>query len=282
MLCCGLVFYADNSEAGDTFQFSGDSTAIVLAEGKERTLLEGDAEIISDDITLRAQSIELYGTDFRYAETTEKVEIIDSARDMTITAHSVLFDRETENARAHGDVIVDDRENELIAKSGYLETREGGDLLLMQTSVRVLQDDLIARAQFLRYRRVEEVLELSGFPIVYWKGDEYRATRIVLNLDTEEIELQGRVEGEVVVDEDEEDVENTDAENGDVENADVENGDVENADVENGENIPIESEGNPDDNIDNEETRNTAAEEKAVENINTDRGIEDDAGSSSR
>lgn len=183
----------------DSFRFSGDRTEIVLAEGRERTVLRGNARVVSADITLEADQITLSGPDFRYAETTGRVRVTDAARDMTITADSLRFDRETENSRATGNVIVEDRANDLVVKGGYLETRDGGDLLFMQIAVRVLQDDLTARSQFLRYIRPEEILELSGFPVVYWKGDQYRATRIVLNLDTEEIEMQGRVEGSVFV-----------------------------------------------------------------------------------
>ena len=187
----------------DTFEFSGDRTSIVLAEGRERTLLTGNARVISDQITLQALEIELSGEDFRYAETRGDVRVDDAEREILITADILFFDRETENSRARGDVLVEDGANDLLVKGGYLETRNGGDLILMQSGVRVLQDDLTARSQFLRYRREEEVLELSGFPVVYWKGDEYRATRIVLNLETEEIELQGQVEGAVVIEEDE-------------------------------------------------------------------------------
>jgi lipopolysaccharide export system protein LptA len=183
----------------DTFSFSGDRTEVVLAEGRERTLLEGNARVVSNDVTLEADEIELSGTDFRYAELRGGVRVIDSARDLVITAGDLSFDRETENSRARESVMVEDNGNDLLLKGGYLETRDGGDLLFVQVAVRVLRDDLTARAQFLRYRRVDEVLELSGFPVVYWKGDEYRASRIVLNLETEEIELQGRVEGEIEV-----------------------------------------------------------------------------------
>lgn len=186
---------------GDTFSFSGDRTEVTLAEGRERTLLEGNARVVSNQITLEAGEIELSGTDFRYAELRSTVRIVDSDRDLIITAEEVSFDRTTENSRARNNVIVEDNGNDLLLKGGYLETREGGDLLFVQSSVRVLRDDLTARAQFLRYRREDEVLELSGFPVVYWKGDEYRAGRIILNLETEEIELQGRVEGEIAVEE---------------------------------------------------------------------------------
>ena len=200
-----LLFVTGGDFLGaDAFSFSGDRTEVVLAEGRERTLLEGNARVVSDAITLDADEIELSGTDFRYAETRGNVRVTDAERDLVITAESLRFDRETENSQAQGSVMVEDVGNELLLKGGYLETRDGGDLIFVQIAVRVLQDDLTARAQFLRYRRDEDILELSGFPVVFWHGDEYRASRIVLNLETEEIELQGRVEGSVVVEEDEE------------------------------------------------------------------------------
>jgi lipopolysaccharide export system protein LptA len=198
-----LLLFAIPAHA-DTFSFSGDRTEVVLAEGRERTLLEGNARVVSNDITLEAGEIELSGSDFRYAELRSAVRITDTARDLIITAEEVSFDRTTENSQARTNVSVEDNGNDLLLKGGYLETREGGDLLFVQSSVRVLRDDLTARAQFLRYRRQDEVLELSGFPVVYWKGDEYRAGRIILNLETEEIELQGRVRGEIAVEEEDE------------------------------------------------------------------------------
>ena len=66
-----------------------------------------------------------------------------------------------------------------------------------------MREDLTARAQFMRYRRDDDVLELSGFPVVFWDGDEYRARRIVMNLETEEIELIGQVQGAVQLADDE-------------------------------------------------------------------------------
>ncbi len=189
--------------AADTFSFSGDRTEVVLAEGRERTLLTGNAVVESDDVLIRADSIELYGDDFRYAQCSGGVYAETHTNGVMVTADSFFYDRETDTSRAEGDVAVDDPENELVVKAGYLESRDDGNILQAQISVRVFQDDLTARAQFLRYRREEDTLELSGFPVVYWKGDEYRATRIVLNLETEEIELQGRVQGSIVIEDDE-------------------------------------------------------------------------------
>lgn len=184
----------------ESFRFSGDRTEIVLAEGRQRTVLRGNARVESNAFTLEATEIELSGQDFRYAELRGAVRVFDAGRDMTITAENLTFDRTTENTRATGNVLIEDGANDLVLRGGNLETRQGGDLIFVQIAVRVLQDDLVARAQFLRYRRPDSVIELSGFPIVYWKGDRYRASRIILNLDTEEVELQGQVEGAVTVD----------------------------------------------------------------------------------
>ncbi|MDA3951455.1 MAG: hypothetical protein PF508_19765 [Spirochaeta sp.] len=189
----------------DTFSFSGDRTEVVLTDGRERTLLEGNAVVTTAEIELRANEIELSGTDFRYADLRGAVVVFDSSRDMRITAETLRFDRTTENSRADGRVLVEDVENELILKGEHLETRDGGDLIFMQSAVRVLKEDLTARAQFLRYRRIDDTLELSGFPVVFWNGDEYRAVRIVMNLETEEIEMQGQVQGSIIVEDEDED-----------------------------------------------------------------------------
>jgi len=40
-------------------------------------------------------------------------------------------------------------------------------------------------------------LELTGSPSAYKDGDEYRATRILVNTETEDIHLEGEVSGSV-------------------------------------------------------------------------------------
>jgi hypothetical protein len=48
-----------------------------------------------------------------------------------------------------------------------------------------------------RYFRDEDRLELSGLPVVNWKGDTYRAARINVDLKSDRIQLEGAVSGEV-------------------------------------------------------------------------------------
>ena len=46
---------------------------------------------------------------------------------------------------------------------------------------------------------------MSGMPEVFWKDDYYSASRITINLETDEIELQGKVSGSVSTEEEETD-----------------------------------------------------------------------------
>ena len=93
---------------------------------------------------------------------------------------------------------MEDRKNEIIVRGHHLENRDRDDITLIQIGVRIVKKDLAARAEFARYQRKTDILELSGMPVAYWKKDEYKAARIVMNLDTEEITLLGEVKGSIV------------------------------------------------------------------------------------
>jgi lipopolysaccharide export system protein LptA len=183
--------------AAERFEFAGDSTRIVFAEGRERTLLSGNARITSDTMEIRADEIEIYGEDFRYALCTGNVRASDEERGIRIESAKLFFDREEEVLRAEGDAVLEDIENELVVRGGVLESRQQEELTIAQIQVRIFGDELTARGEYARYRRDDQVLELSGLPVVFWQGDEYRASRIIVNTETEEISLEGDVRGSI-------------------------------------------------------------------------------------
>ena len=55
----------------------------------------------------------------------------------------------------------------------------------------------MCRSEFARYNRNDDILELTGMPVVFWKNDEYRALRIIVDLDKDEITLEGKVSGSI-------------------------------------------------------------------------------------
>jgi lipopolysaccharide export system protein LptA len=211
-----LLLMVTSGVAAERFEFAGDSTRIVFAEGRERTLLSGNARVTSDTMEIRADEIEIYGEDFRYALCTGNVRASDEERGIRIESAELFFDREEEVLRAEGDAVLEDIENELVVRGGVLESRQQEELTIAQIQVRIFGDELTARGEYARYRRDDQVLELSGLPVVFWQGDEYRASRIIVNTETEEISLEGDVRGSITpADEEAADEEPADEEAGD-------------------------------------------------------------------
>ena len=189
--------------AASSFEFSGDSTRIDFAAGRERTRLTGNARVISDDTEIEADEIEIYGDDFRFAVASGNVRVLEREQQIVLTADRLVYDRRERITRAEGNAIMEDRRNETVVKGALLENRGRDDLTIVQVGVRILGDDLTTRSEFARYRRDQNVLELSGLPVVYWKGDQYRAARIVIDIDRDEISLQGEVRGTITTGEEE-------------------------------------------------------------------------------
>jgi len=191
---------------GDTFTFSADRMSTVLAQGKERTLLSGNAVIISESTEIHADEIELYGEDSRFALCRGGITVTDEEKGIILICENLFYDRENDISRVQGYAEMEDQKNELVVKGGFLENFGKDDVTIIQIGVRILQEDMACRSEFARFQREDEILELSGMPFVYWKGDNYRASKIIINLDTDEIELEGEVSGTVTA-EDEEDEE---------------------------------------------------------------------------
>lgn len=204
-LCCLFLQlgFAAGAVDASTFRFSGDATHIVFAQGRERTRLTGNAQVISDDTEIEADEIEIYGDNFRFAVARGNVRVVDREQDILLTADRLVYDRTERITRAEGNAVMEDRRNETVVKGALLENRGRENLTIIQVGVRILGEDLTTRSEFARYRRDQNILELSGLPVVFWKGDQYRAARIVVDIDRDEISLQGQVRGTITTSSDE-------------------------------------------------------------------------------
>ncbi len=178
-------------------KYSGDSLDSALSEGSKHLFLTGHARIETEDIVIRADRIEVYGTDLRYALCTGNVRVVDTKRGLDLTSQKLFYDRETKISRISGNAVMADLKNELVVKGGFIEDRSEEKLTVVQIGVRILKKNLVCRSEFARYYRDKNTLELSGMPWVTRDGDEYKAGRITVNLDTEEIALEVDVKGEI-------------------------------------------------------------------------------------
>jgi lipopolysaccharide export system protein LptA len=184
----------------NSFSFSGNSTSISLAEGRQRTILSGDARISSETLTIEADHIELYGEDFRYARCNGNLKVRENDQKISLTSDSLFLDRQQNKLRIRSYSEMVDLRNEIVVKSGYMEHYDEENYSVFQIGVRILKatEDgrMVCRSDYARYDREVDTLELSGSPVVFWKGDRYSAVRITIDLETDEIEMEGNVEGE--------------------------------------------------------------------------------------
>jgi len=187
--------------AAEAFTFSGDSMETVLAKGRERTLLTGNAFVRTADNEIRADSMELSGADFRFIRCRGGVRVVNSEKGIELASQELFYDRREKVLRINGSVVMVDRKNELVVKGGFLEHWEQSEETVIQIAVRILKKDLVCRSEFARYLRPEGRLELAGLPVVNRKGDEYRALKIYVDLDQDTIRMEGEIRGKVVSEE---------------------------------------------------------------------------------
>jgi lipopolysaccharide export system protein LptA len=183
--------------SAETFTYSGDSMSSELAEGSQHALLKGDARVNSENMKISADEIELFGKDFIYALCKGTVRVVDASRGIELASRELFYDRKQKIARIKGNAVMSDLKNEMVVKGGFIEDRDTEKLTVVQIGVRILKKDLVCRAEFARYWREKKILELSGMPWVSRKGDVYQAARITINLDSEEISLEGDVKGSI-------------------------------------------------------------------------------------
>jgi len=181
----------------DMIAFSGNNMKTILARGKERTLLSGNAELVSKENLINADSIELYGKDYNYIFCTGNVHVINTEKNLEIWSEKLFYNRKDNMIRFQEKAVMEDKENEIVVKGGLIETWEDDEITIIQIGVRILKKDMVCRSEFARYLRKEDRLELSGMPRVIWKGDEYKALKIYIDLENDDIELEGDVKGEV-------------------------------------------------------------------------------------
>jgi lipopolysaccharide export system protein LptA len=180
-----------------TFTFQADRMETVLAKGRERTLLSGNAWVKTEQNEIRADYMELTGTDFQFIRCRGAVRVANAEKGFELESQELYYDRKAKVLRINGSVVMVDRKNELVVKGGFLEHWEASEQTVIQIAVRILKKDLVCRAEYARYLRQENRLELSGMPVVNRKGDEYRALKIFVDLEEDAIRMEGDIRGRV-------------------------------------------------------------------------------------
>ena len=181
----------------DTFTFRADRMSGSKASGRDITVLTGNAEVRSDNLLLRADRIEIQGSDNQFIDCIGNVRGIEEEKKIIFETDRLRYDRKLKIARLEGNSTLEDRENEIVVKGRFIEYDDEAEITVFQISVRLFKDNMVCRSEYAIYRRKEKILTLSGFPVVYKKDDEFRADRIRVDLDTDDVSMEGDVSGSI-------------------------------------------------------------------------------------
>jgi len=181
----------------DVFTFKADKMSGTKAIGRETTILMGNAEVRSDNLVLRANRIEIQGDDNQFIDCTGGVWGIEEEKNIIFITDRLRYDRKRKIARLEGNSTLEDRKNELVAKGHFIEYDDQAEVTVLQIAVKLFKDDMVCRSEYAVYRRNEKLLDLTGFPVVFKKDDEFRADRIRVDLDTDDVTMEGAISGTI-------------------------------------------------------------------------------------
>lgn len=196
-LCALFLFTFPFFSSGETISFYSDSMSGSTSDNNEYTQLVGNAYIKTDSMELKADTIEMSGSDYRYIEAVGNVNGSYTEGGFAFTCNSINYDRETEVAVLEGAVSMDDTENDVQLEAEFIEYNQITETAHIQIGVKIVQDESVCTSTFALYRKELQILELSGSPKIVQGDDIFQAQEIVFNLDTEEITLVGKVHGTV-------------------------------------------------------------------------------------
>ena len=198
------------SIVSESIEFSADFMRVETAEGNEYTVLSGSAYVKTGSKEITADEIRLYGKEYNILICDGDVTINDSDEELKIITENLYYDRINKITRINNRSIMEDYKNEMIIKSGYMEFKQEEDILTLQIGVRILKEDLTCRSEFVIYNKNTDTLLMTGLPVVYKNEDVFRASKIQVFLENDEIQMDGKVEGSLIIEDQEEENENSD------------------------------------------------------------------------
>ena len=190
-LCLSLVH-------AEKIQFTANQMSGVAGNKNSMTSLKGNAKVITKNMIINADYIELSGKDFRIIKAVGNITGKNTESNLDFGCGKLLYDRETKIATLKDDVKLVDTDNDVVAKAQIIEYDQNSEIAIMQIQINLTQKDNVCTSAYAIYRKTEQILEMNGNPKIVQKGDTFRAQAITLDMNSQEITLSGRVKGSVV------------------------------------------------------------------------------------
>lgn len=177
--------------------FSASNMTGQAGNSNTTTTLSGNAYILTETMEIHADDVKLSGEDYRMINASGNIKGKNLETNMEFSCSNLEYDRITKIAQLSGDVDFKDIENEVNVKAQMITYNQETEIVIMQIQINLTQKDNVCTSSYAIYNKKNQMLELSGNAQVKQKEDTFRAQQIELNLDTQEISLDGNVKGSV-------------------------------------------------------------------------------------
>ena len=189
------IVYASN------INFSGGRTKVNLQEENRSVSLSEGAKVSADGLTITADAIELYGTDYKYVKCTGNVAVSDEERKISLSCPSLSFDRESGKIMSDGWIEIQDTKNEATLSGAWFEYDINTTLIKMQMMAKVVKvtDDglMTCQADSIEFNNEAQTITLKGNAQIQWNENTYKAALIIVDLKDYGITMHGSITGEV-------------------------------------------------------------------------------------
>lgn len=178
--------------------FSANSMSGTIGDKSDSTTLSGEASVITESMEIYADSITMTGENYRFIEASGNIKGVNLESELEFTCGKLKYDRETKVADLSDNVSLKDTKNDVEAKAELIQYNQETDIAVMQIDIELKQKDNVCNGVYAVYRKKDQMLELSGNAQIKQGSDTFRAQEITLNMDSQEITLDGRVKGSIV------------------------------------------------------------------------------------
>ncbi len=194
-----LILLSLTSLFAENITFSGGSSRLVMKDSQKEVTLSGGAVVNTGSMTIKADTITISGNDYDKIVCEGDILIEDKEKGFVIKTSYLYFNRSSERIIISSYCEISDSTNELIASSNSLKYDLKAEKLTLSVDVHLVKasdDDIMScRAEQMEYDRDAQTLALLGGAYVYFKENDYRANAILVDLETDEIKLEGNIRG---------------------------------------------------------------------------------------
>ena len=181
----------------ETIVFSANRMSGQAGNSNTTTTLSGNSYIKTETMEIMADEVELSGDNYRYIKASGHISGKNLKSNMDFTCDNLNYDRTTKIAELKGNVNLNDNENEVRASSQIIIYNQDTEVAVLQVKINLTQKDNVCSGSYTVYYKKTQMLEISGNAQVMQGEDTFRAQYITLDMDTQDITLDGNVKGKV-------------------------------------------------------------------------------------